>query len=255
MKLTFLGTGTSQGIPVIGCKCEVCTSEDSKDKRLRTSAMVEVNGTRIVFDAGPDFRQQMLRTEVDQLDAVVFTHEHKDHVAGLDDVRPFNYMTKKDFQIYCTERVFETLKREYRYVFDDSFTYPGIPKVNPNFITNAAFEVKGVELMPIQVWHHKMPVFGYRIGDMAYITDANRIDEEEKQKLQGLKVLVLNALRITEHISHFSLEQALALAKELKAEQVFFTHASHLLGKHEEISTELPENVKLAFDGLTVEIR
>jgi len=255
MKLTFLGTGTSQGIPVIGCTCEVCTSEDSKDKRLRTSAMVEVDGTRIVFDTGPDFRQQMLRENVKQLDAVVFTHEHKDHVAGLDDVRPYNYMTKKDFQIYCTAQVFETLKREYKYVFDDGFTYPGIPRVNPNFITNEPFEVNGLKLTPIQVWHHKMPVFGYRIGDFAYITDANKIDPEEKLKLQGLKVLVLNALRISEHISHFSLAEALALAEELKAEKVFFTHASHYLGKHAEISTELPENVKLAFDGLTVEIR
>ncbi len=254
MKITFLGTGTSQGVPVIACDCEVCKSIDFRDKRLRTSAMVEVNGVRIVFDSGPDFRQQMLREKVQDINAVVFTHEHKDHVAGLDDVRPFNFKHKKDLPIYCTDKVFEALKREYLYVFDDSFKYPGIPQIQPQIIDNQPFEVDGVRLLPIEVWHHKLPVLGFRIGDFAYITDCNRIEENEKRKLTGLKVLVLNALRREKHISHFTLEEAIALGKELKAESVYFTHISHHLGKHVAVSAELPDNMFLAHDGLSLEL-
>ena len=255
MKLTFLGTGTSQGVPVIGCTCEVCTSINPKDHRLRTSAMIELDGLNLVVDSGPDFRQQMLRQKVDRVDAILFTHEHKDHVAGLDDVRPFNFKYKRDMPIYCTKRVHESLKREYMYIFDDQFSYPGIPKIKTNLIENKPFIIQDVQITPVEVWHHKLPVFGYRIGDVAYITDANRIEPSEKEKLRGLKVLVINALRKEQHISHFTLAEAIELGQELEAEHVYFTHISHLLGKHEQIAEELPSNMELAYDGLSVIIR
>ena len=255
MKLTFLGTGTSQGVPVIGCSCEVCTSINPKDHRLRTSAMIEVDGLNLVVDSGPDFRQQILRQKVDRVDAILFTHEHKDHVAGLDDVRPFNFKYKRDMPIYCTKRVHESLKREYTYIFDDQFSYPGIPKIKTNLIENKPFIIQDVQITPVEVWHHKLPVFGYRIGDVAYITDANRIEPSEKEKLRGLKVLVINALRKEQHISHFTLAEAIELGQELEAEHVYFTHISHLLGKHEQIAEELPSNMELAYDGLSVIIR
>jgi len=255
MKLTFLGTGTSQGVPVIGCDCSVCRSVNPKDHRLRTSAMFEADGVTMVFDSGPDFRQQMLREKVDNIDAIVFTHEHKDHVAGLDDVRPFNFRHKKDMPIFCTKRVFDSLKREYLYIFDDQFSYPGIPKIQVNIIENKPFVIGGVDVMPVEVWHHKLPVFGYRIGDMAYITDANRIEASEKEKLKGLQVLVINALRKEKHISHFNLKEAIQLGTELGAENVYLTHISHLLGEHDDVSEELPSNVHLAYDGLTVSVR
>jgi phosphoribosyl 1,2-cyclic phosphate phosphodiesterase len=255
MKLTFLGTGTSQGVPVIGCECEVCQSEDTKDQRLRTAAMIELNQSTIVFDTGPDFRQQMLLAKVKEVSAILFTHEHKDHVAGLDDVRAFNFRSKLPMPIYCTEQVHESLKQEYKYIFDDQYSYPGIPKIQANIIQNKPFIVDDIEVLPIQVWHYKLPVFGYRIKDVAYITDANRIEETEKEKLKGLKVLVVNALRKEEHISHFNLKQAIELATELQAEQTYFTHMSHLMGKHASIDDELPPNISLAYDGLEICIR
>lgn len=217
--------------------------------------MVEVNGLTIVFDTGPDFRQQMLKAEVDDVHAIVYTHEHKDHVAGMDDVRPLNFRHQKNMPIYCTERVLETLQREFIYVFDERYKYPGIPMIEVNLIRNEPFNIGEVVVTPIEVWHYNLPVFGYRIGDMAYITDANRIEPQEKVKLQGLKVLVLNALRKKKHISHFTLDEAIALGKEVEAEQLYLTHASHLLGKHADVSAELPENVTLAYDGLTVDLR
>ncbi len=253
MKLTFLGTGTSQGIPIIACKCPVCLSTDRRDKRLRTSAMIEVDDKTIVIDSGPDFRYQMLRAKVEKLDAIIFTHEHKDHTAGLDDVRAFNWVNKKAVDIYAEERVQTSLKQEFAYVFAE-FRYPGIPQLNLWTVENKPFYINGTKIVPIRVKHFKLPVYGYRINNLAYITDANHISEEEKGKLKGLKVLVLNALRKEKHLSHFTLSEALALIKELKPQRAYLTHFSHQLGFHEEISKELPDNVFMAYDGLEIEI-
>ena len=253
MKLTFLGTGTSQGIPVIACKCPICLSTDKRDKRLRTSAMVEVDGQTIVIDSGPDFRYQMLRANVEKLDAILFTHEHKDHTAGLDDVRAFNWVNKKAVDIYAEERVQASLKQEFAYVFAE-FRYPGIPQLNLWTVENKAFNINGTQIIPIRAKHFKLPVYAYRIADMAYITDANYISVEEKEKLKGLKVLVVNALRKEKHLSHFTLSEALALIEELKPEKAYLTHCSHQLGFHEEISKELPDHVFMAYDGLEIEI-
>lgn len=254
MRLTFLGTGTSQGVPVITCKCDVCKSLDSRDNRLRTSAMVEVDNRTIVIDTGPDFRQQMLRANPEHVDAVLFTHAHKDHIAGMDDIRAFNFKSRKDMPIYSTVEVEEALKREFHYIFS-SFQYPGIPKVKLNTIDgDTSFMVEGVEVTPINVLHYKLPVLGFKIGKMAYITDANYIAPAEMEKLKDLDVLVLNALRKEIHISHYNLDQALALVEELKPKRAYFTHLSHLMGTHAEVQAELPENVFLAYDQLTVEV-
>ena len=249
MKITFLGTGTSQGVPLIACKCEVCTSTNVKDKRLRSSIMVETSTTTIVIDTGPDFRQQMLREQVEQLDAVVFTHEHKDHIAGLDDVRAFNFINGKHIEVYATSRVQAAIKREFAYVFAED-KYPGIPLINLNEIDLAPFQIKDIKLIPIEVMHYKMPVLGFRIADFTYITDAKSISEKEKEKMKGSKVLVLNALRREEHISHFTFQEAIDLAQELNVEQAYFTHISHQLGLYEQVSEELPSNIFLAYDGL-----
>jgi phosphoribosyl 1,2-cyclic phosphate phosphodiesterase len=249
LKITFLGTGTSQGVPLIACKCEVCTSTNVKDKRLRSSIMVETSTTTIVIDTGPDFRQQMLREQVEQLDAVVFTHEHKDHIAGLDDVRAFNFINGKHIEVYATSRVQAAIKREFAYIFAED-KYPGIPLINLHEINIAPFKINHIEFIPIEVMHYKMPVLGFRIADFTYITDAKSISEKEKEKIKGSKVLVLNALRREEHISHFTFQEAIDLAKELDVEQAYFTHISHQLGLHEQVSEELPSNVFLAYDGL-----
>lgn len=249
MKITFLGTGTSQGVPLIACKCEVCTSTNVKDKRLRSSIMVETSTTTIVIDTGPDFRQQMLREQVEQLDAVVFTHEHKDHIAGLDDVRAFNFINGKHIEVYATSRVQAAIKREFAYIFAED-KYPGIPLINLNEIDLAPFQIKDIKLNPIEVMHYKMPVLGFRIADFTYITDAKSISEKEKEKMKGSKVLVLNALRREEHISHFTFQEAIDLAQELNVEQAYFTHISHQLGLYEQVSEELPSNIFLAYDGL-----
>ncbi len=253
MTVTFLGTGTSQGVPIIACHCPICTSADPRDQRLRSAVMLSQNDRNVVIDTGPDFRQQMLRAQVQRLDGVVFTHEHKDHIAGLDDIRAFNYFQREKMNVYCTEAVEIALRREFAYVFSD-FRYPGIPEIELHRITNAPFEVAGMTLTPIEVMHMKMPVFGYRIGDFTYITDANYISEPEKEKIKGSKVLVLNALRREKHPSHYTLDEALALVEELQPEQTYFTHISHQLGLHEEVSKELPANVHLAYDGLTITI-
>lgn len=254
IKLTFLGTGTSQGVPVIACDCNVCLSDNEKDNRLRSSVLIETQGVTLAIDSGPDFRQQMLRENVQRLDAIVFTHEHKDHIAGMDDVRAFNFKSKASMDIYCTEQVLQNLCREFHYVFDPKFLYPGIPKIQPHVITNKRFKVKGVEVLPIEVLHYKLPVFGYRIGNLTYITDANKIAPEEFEKLKGSEVLILNALRKTEHISHFTLGEALGIIEKIKPKKAYLTHISHMMGCHDEVSKELPENVEIAYDGLQVEL-
>lgn len=252
VKLTFLGTGTSQGVPVIACPCEVCRSISPRDKRLRSAALIEVDGQTLVIDTGPDFRQQMLREKVTSLDAVLFTHEHKDHVAGMDDVRAFNFLQGRAMDIYASTQVQDALKRDFHYAFGEN-KYPGVPELRLHTIDAQPFEVGQTTVRPFWVLHYKMPVLGFRIGDVTYITDANHIPEESKQVIRGSKILVLNALRKSEHISHFNLEQALQVVEELQPERAYFTHISHLLGKHSEVSRELPPNVELAYDGLQVE--
>ena len=253
LKVTFLGTGTSQGVPVIACGCEVCSSEDFRDKRLRSSVLIEWKGCRVVIDSGPDFRQQMLREKVLGLEGILFTHDHKDHIAGLDEVRAFNYLNRWRAQVYCTEMVEESLRREFHYAFSE-MKYPGIPEIDLHRITEVPFDIGVIPFVPIKVWHYNLPVFGYRIGNFTYITDANRIDASQLEKIKGSDVLVLNALRHEPHPSHFTLNEAMALASDSGSKFTYFTHISHQLGCHEEINKHLPENMSLAFDGLTIEI-
>ena len=253
MILTFLGTGTSQGIPIIGCNCSVCQSKDSKDKRLRSSVHIQENDLSLVIDSGPDFRQQMLRENIKQLDAIIYTHDHKDHTAGLDDVRAFNYIQKKAMEVYGEANVLETLKREFSYAFAKK-RYPGVPKINLNTISNKPFNIKGIRLEPIRGIHLKLPVLGYKIGRLAYITDMNFISDEEKQKLKELDILIINALRIEKHVSHFNLEEALAIIEDCKPKRAYLTHISHALGSYKDVSPQLPENVFLAYDGLKIEL-
>ncbi len=253
MKVTFLGTGTSQGVPIIACQCKVCTSSNDKDKRLRSSVLIEVSGVNLVIDTGPDFRQQMLRAKTRKMDAVLFTHGHKDHTAGFDDIRAFNYVQQRAMDVYGDKFVEVVLKRDFYYAFEEN-KYPGVPDLNLHIIDNNPFTINGVEIIPIQVLHYKLPVLGFRIGDFTYITDANYIPEEEKEKIKGSKVLVLNALRKTDHISHFTLDQAIALGQELEVEQVYFTHISHQMGLHDEVETELPRGMNLAYDQLEIQL-
>tara|TARA_B110000285_G_scaffold204881_1_gene242190 strand:- start:247 stop:1023 length:777 start_codon:yes stop_codon:yes gene_type:complete len=255
LKVTILGSGTSQGVPVIACECEVCQSKNIKDKRLRSSIMLSYKGENFVIDSGPDFRQQMLREEVKTLSGIVFTHEHKDHLAGLDDVRAFNYVEKRDMEVYCTEQVENALRNEFHYIFQE-FQYPGVPKVNLNRISkNAPFKIgEHLTLQPIEVMHYKLPVLGFRVDDFTYLTDAKTISNQEKEKIKGTKILIVNALRITEHISHFNLEEALEFIDEIKPEKAYLTHISHLFAKHIDIEEMLPENVFVAFDGMVIDI-
>jgi phosphoribosyl 1,2-cyclic phosphate phosphodiesterase len=253
LKITFLGTGTSSGVPMIACDCDVCKSSDKKDKRLRSSILVESENTTLVIDTTPDFRYQMLRTNTNKLDAVVFTHPHKDHIAGLDDVRAYNFFSGKPMQLYANELTANAIKKEMHYAFAEN-KYPGVPNLILNNIDSDKFIVGDIELMPIKVWHLKMPVLGFRIGDFTYITDANRIDDEEKEKIIGSKVLVLNALRREKHISHFTLSEAVELSNELGIPEVYFTHISHQLGKHQDVNQELPSHYQLAYDGLVLNL-
>ena len=253
MQITFLGTGTSQGVPIIACDCIVCQSVDTRDKRLRSSILIEEKGKTFVIDTGPDFRQQMLRENVKNMDAIIFTHEHKDHIAGFDDIRAFNYVNQKKMEVYASPNVQEAIKREFAYIFSD-FKYPGIPEINLHLLENKLTTIDGVDFMPIEVMHYKLPVFGFRINDFTYITDANYISDKEKEKIKGSKVLVLNALRRESHISHFTFEQAIELVRELKPEKAYFTHISHQLGLHSDVSQELPSNIELAFDGLKIQL-
>jgi len=250
VKITFLGTGTSQGVPVIACDCEICRSGDSRDKRLRTSVLIEKDDTILVIDAGPDFRQQMLRENVRRLDAVILTHEHKDHIAGMDDVRAFNYKSQDAIDIFAEDRVQKAVRKDYSYVFAE-YQYPGIPKMRLNPISEYGFSIKGISLIPLRVFHYRLPVYGFRIGNFAYITDANYIPEETKEKLFGIKYLVINALRKEKHISHFSLSEAINLIREISPRKAFITHISHQMGFHEEVSGTLPSGIMLAYDGMS----
>jgi phosphoribosyl 1,2-cyclic phosphate phosphodiesterase len=251
-KVRVLGSGTSQGIPMIACDCDVCQSTDPRDRRLRSSILLELNGLNYSIDAGPDFRYQLLREKVKHLEGILFTHEHKDHVAGLDDVRAFNYFSQKPMNIYCSKNVETALHREFHYVFNEKH-YPGIPKINLIPIDKNPFNLDGIKIIPIEVMHYKLPVLGFRIGSFAYITDAKTVAEEEKDKLTNLDILVINALHKFPHISHFNLEEALAFINEIKPKKAYLTHISHLFGRHQEILKELPDHVSLLYDGLSFE--
>ncbi len=253
MEVVFLGTGTSQGIPVIGCKCIVCKSENSKDKRLRSSVLIRTDNNHLVIDTGPDFRQQMLREQNNRLDAVLFTHEHKDHMAGLDDIRAYNFTQRRDMDVYATGAVQKALMRDFHYAFEEH-KYPGVPQINLNTISEQPFNINGDDVIPIQVLHYKMPVMGFRIGNFSYVTDANYIAPEEIEKMKGSEVVVLNALRKTDHISHFNLQEAISLAREIGAKKTYLIHLSHQMGLHEEVDAELPEGVHLSYDELTVHL-
>lgn len=254
MKITVLGTGTSQGIPVIACSCPVCTSTDPRDNRLRCAVLLEQDDTRVVIDTGPDFRQQMLRQRVMSLDAVVLTHLHKDHIAGLDDVRAFNFRQNKSMPVYADAITLKQLHQEFPYVFDGS-NYPGIPKIDLHEIADSQpLRIGSLQLQPIPVLHHKLPVNGFRVGGFAYVTDASYIPEHSMRMLQGLDVLVLNALRREKHIAHFNLSEALEVVSILKPKQAYFTHISHLMGTHAAVSQELPPHVAIAYDGQVFEL-
>ena len=252
--ITFLGTGTSQGIPMIGCNCEVCTSADPRDSRLRASALVNYRGKTFLIDAGPDFRQQMLRQRISHLDAILLTHNHKDHTGGLDDVRSFNYLEKRSFPIYCEAHVLDSLKKEYYYAFAEK-PYPGAPEMDIHLITSLPFEIDGVPITPIRAMHYKLPILGFRFGDCAYVTDANYIPEPEFEKLKGLKIFVLNTVKRGKHISHYALEEAIEVCRRVGAGQSYLTHLSHMLPRHAEFTAELstlPFSLAPAYDGLTV---
>lgn len=251
MKITFLGTGTSQGVPVIACECATCLSDDSHDKRLRASLLVETASNTIVIDAGPDFRQQMLSAGVKKLDAILLTHEHKDHIAGMDDLRAFNYKSQSAIDIYAEERVQNAVRKEYEYVFAEN-RYPGVPKMELHTIAGYNINLNGDEIIPLRIFHYRLPILGFRIGDMAYITDANYIPEETREKIIGVKYLVVNALRKEKHISHFSLGEALALIEQVSPRKGYITHIGHQMGKQADVNRDLPVNVTLAWDGLEV---
>jgi phosphoribosyl 1,2-cyclic phosphate phosphodiesterase len=251
VKITFLGTGTSQGVPVIACDCQTCLSDDPRDKRLRTSLLLESEGVTLLFDAGPDFRQQMLREHVIRLDAILLTHEHKDHIAGMDDVRAFNYKSQDAIDIYAEERVQKAVRQEFSYVFAE-YHYPGIPKMRLNTITDNSFNIKGVGIVPLRVRHMNLEIYGFRVGNFAYITDANYVPAETIEKLIGVKYLVINALRKERHISHFSLREAIDFIKQISPKKAFITHISHQMGLMKDVEKELPSGIMMAYDGLSL---
>ena len=252
MKITFLGTGASHGIPVIGCNCNICKSDNPKDKRLRSSVFIETGNNNLVIDVGPDFRQQMLREKIIKIDAVLLTHNHKDHTAGLDDVRAYNYLMKKQMKIYAEADVLNTIKREYAYAFIDD-KYPGAPEMDLNPIENKPFAINNDTVIPIRGFHGKLPVFGFRTGNFAYITDVKTIPEREMNKLTGLDVLVISALRVKTHIAHMGLDEVIDTIKKLKPRRAFLTHISHMQHSYNELLKILPDNIYPAFDGLKIE--
>jgi phosphoribosyl 1,2-cyclic phosphate phosphodiesterase len=252
-KITFLGTGTSQGVPMIASKHPVCLSTNSKDKRLRASILISWDEFSYVIDCGPDFRQQMLRENVQAVNGVLFTHEHADHTAGLDDLRPYCYQIG-EVPVYLNQRVLESLEQRFQYIFTQENRYPGAPKVKPIVVDENPFFIEDVEIVPIKVMHGNLPILGYRVADFAYLTDVKTITNEEKKKLQNLDVLILSALRIEAHPTHLNLQEALDFVAELKPKKTYFTHISHKLGFHQEVSKILPENVFLGFDGLQVDV-
>ncbi len=251
--LEFLGTGTSQGVPVIGCACAVCRSSDPRDQRLRTSALIRVGGKQLLIDAGPDLRQQLLRARIDHLDAVLLTHEHMDHISGIDDLRALNFRMKRAMDLHSSPATLDAVARMYHYAFTKE-RYPGVPELNLVPIAGRSFIADSVVLEVIHVMHHRMPVLGFRIGGLAYITDAKTMEDDEISRLNGIHTLVLNALRIEDHPSHLNLREALQLAERIGPARVLFTHISHLLGRHADVSRRLPENVALAYDGLHVDV-
>lgn len=253
LKITFLGTGTSTGIPMVACKCDVCTSADVNDTRLRSSIMVQSAATTIIVDATPDFRYQMLRENVHHIDAILLTHPHKDHVAGIDDTRPFQFFSHKPTEVYGSKMTLQGVKNEIPYAFEQ-LKYPGIPKINLHEVSLEPFMIGDIPITPILVWHYKMPVFGFRFGKFTYITDAKSIDDSEKKKIMGSDIIVLNALRNEPHISHFTLAEAIDMVKELNICTAYFTHISHQLGLHKAVNSLLPEGIALAYDGLKIEI-
>ena len=253
VKITFLGTGTSQGVPVIACDCPTCTSDDKRDERLRSSLLLETDNQNIVFDAGPDFRQQMLRVKLTRLDAIFLTHEHKDHIAGMDDVRAFNYKSQDAIDIFAEDRVQKAVIQEYSYVFAEN-RYPGIPKMRLNPIPPDPFKINGLEIIPLRVFHYRLPIYGFRIGAFAYITDANCVPEESMEKLIGVRYLIINALRREKHISHFNLMEAVNLINEISPSKAFLTHVSHQMGRYKIVEKELPTGIQLAYDGLSFNV-
>lgn len=253
MKVTILGSGTSQGVPVIACDCEVCRSTDKRDKRLRCSAMIEIGDRKIVIDAGPDFRYQMLRAGVKDVRALLLTHEHKDHIGGLDDIRAFNWVKQGKVDVYSNRRTVEAVKRDYAYAFEE-VRYPGVPDMDLHVVGEDPFYIDEVEVVPLTVMHYKLPVTAFRIGGFAYITDANYIPEEGMRKLEGVECLVIDALRRERHLSHFSLEEALEMIRRLGVKRAFLTHVGHQMGLTREVERTLPANVRLAYDGLTFEV-
>ena len=254
IKITFLGTGTSQGIPVIGSDHPVSFSSDPKDKRLRSSILIEYKDFNFVIDCGPDFRQQMLKTNCRKLDAIIFTHEHADHTTGIDDVRPYFFRQGK-IPIYLHERVLNSLHNRFAYIFDPKQKYPGAPDFEVNLITKENdFQILGLNIIPIEAVHYKLPVLGFRLGKFAYLTDVKTISDKEMLKLNGLDTLVINALRYESHPSHLNIEEALEIIDQVKPKQTFFTHISHNMGFHQEVCSSLPKSVSLAFDGLVLEV-